>query len=243
MIVAIHQPHFLPWLGYLDRMRRADLFISLDHVQFERRGHQNRTHILLDGLPHWLTVPVLQHSRQERIVDKQIDNSSKDVLHSWGGKHFQTLQHAYRHAPFFENYAPSLRPILESRWERLVDLNQALLDFLRDALDIHTPLIRSSSLQVEGHRSDLILNLCLAVGADTLLAGMGGSVRYLDREAFADAGVRIVWQDFQHPEYPQCETDTFVPGLSAIDLLFNNGPKGVGILQGNATELRIPDFA
>ena len=83
MIVAIHQPNFLPWLGYLDRMIRADLFIVLDHVQFERRNYQNRTRILLDGHGHWLTVPVQQHSQLERIVVKQIDNPPADVERWW----------------------------------------------------------------------------------------------------------------------------------------------------------------
>src|SRR5436190_9888435 len=75
MLVAIHQPNYFPWLGYLDRMARADLFIVLDHVQFERRNYQNRAPILLEGVERWLTVPVAQLSQKERIVDKRVDNS------------------------------------------------------------------------------------------------------------------------------------------------------------------------
>lgn len=235
MIVAIHQPHFLPWLGYLDRMIHADLFIVLDHVQFERRNYQNRTRILNNGLEHWLTVPVLQRSQQERVIDKMIDNPLVSDQRAWGAKHYQTLRYAYRNADYFGMYGPELQKILCARWEYLVDLDQALLDFLRDTLMIHTPLVKSSELNVQSNRSDLILDLCRAVGADTYLAGMGGSRDYLDREAFAQSGVDIAWQNFKHPVYTQCETAHFVPGLSAIDLLFNHGPESRQIMTGKST--------
>ncbi|HET7776715.1 MAG TPA: WbqC family protein, partial [Azospira sp.] len=174
MLVAVHQPNFLPWLGYLDRMIRADLFILLDHVQFERRNYQNRTRIRLDGRDHWLTVPVQQHSRHERILDKRIDNPLPGE-HCWASDLGRTLRHAYRNSPHLERYAPPLRAILDSRPEFLLDLDMAMLDFLREAFAIRTPMIRSSQLEVGGAKSELILNLCRAVGADTYLAGMGGS--------------------------------------------------------------------
>jgi hypothetical protein len=237
MIVALHQPHFLPWLGYLDRMRKADLFIVLDHVQFERRNYQNRTRIKLDGNAHWLTVPVEQHSQQETILDKRLDNPPPAEARWWGANHCRTLRHAYRNAEFFEDYAPALCRILEARWERLVDLDQATLDFLRSAFGIRTPLVRSSELKVPGTKSELILNLCLATGADTYLAGLGGSRHYLDREAFAAAGVKIAWQDFEHPRYRQDGAGEFIPGLSAVDLLFSEGPRSRALLAsaGGAT--------
>jgi hypothetical protein len=74
MRVAIHQPHFLPWLGYPHRMAQVDLFVLLDHVQFERRNYQNRTMFRMNGETRWLTVPVVQRSQKERIIDKEIDN-------------------------------------------------------------------------------------------------------------------------------------------------------------------------
>ena len=237
MIVAIHQPHYLPWLGYLHRMAQVDLFILLDHVQFERRNRQNRSQIRLDGEARWLTVPVAQRSQKERIVDKLVDNQDP---RPWGTIHFSTLRHAYREAEHLPTYAPALRGILEARWERLVDLNRATLEFMRDAFEIRTPLACSSELGVEGAKADLILNLCRAVGADGLLAGFGASRQYLDPEAFARAGVRVQWHEFAHPEYPQCGAQPFIPGLAALDLLFNCGPASRGLLfkQPGARELR-----
>jgi hypothetical protein len=231
MVIAIHQPHFLPWLGYLHRMAHAELFILLDHVQFERRNYQNRTMIRIDDAVRWLTVPVLQRSQKERIVDKRIDNSSEGPRW-WGPNHYSTLRHAYRDAGFFSLYAPELKRLFDTRFSRLTDVNQAMLDFLREAFYIRTPLARSSELGVNGAKAELILNLCKAVGADTLLAGFGGSRRYLDLNEFAAAGVRVVWHDFKHPIYRQCGSAAFTPGLSALDLLFNCGPQSRAILLG-----------
>jgi hypothetical protein len=156
MIVATHQPHYLPWLGYLHRMAQVDLFIVLDHVQFERRNYQNRSRIRLDGEARWLTVPLMQRSQKERITEKLVDNGEP---RPWGATHFATLRHAYRQAEHYRTYAGALREILDARWERLAELNRATLDLLRDAFEIRTPLARSSELGVDGAKSDLILNL------------------------------------------------------------------------------------
>ncbi len=234
MIVAIHQPHFLPWLGYLHRMTKVDAFVLLDHVQFERRNYQNRTAIMVDGVARWLTVPVVQRSQKETILEKRIDNPRNGETRWWGPHSFRTLRFAYRRAHHVEHYAPWLQEVLERRWGRLVELNEVLLDFLREAFEIRTPLIRSSELAVDGHRANLILNICRRVGADTLLAGNGGSRGYLDVERFAAAGVRIVWHDFRHPVYAQCGHGSFVAGLSAIDMLFNCGAQSRRLLDNVA---------
>jgi hypothetical protein len=226
VLVAIHQPHYLPWLGYLHRMAQADLFIVLDHVQFERGNYQNRTPVRVNGAAHWLTVPVVQRSQKERIVDKTIDTSQ-----DWAATHFETLRRAYGAAAT----AP-LRSIYETPWQRLVELDAAMLDFLRAAFGIRTPLVNSTQLDVDGAKSELVLNLCKAVGADALLVGLGGSRAYLDRAAFARAGVELVLQEFHHPFYPQRGPAPFIAGLSAADLLFNCGPGSRSVLLDRSTE-------
>jgi hypothetical protein len=203
----------------------ADLFVLLDHVQFERRNYQNRTSIRLEGEARWLTVPVVQLSQKERIVEKRVDNPVEETARWWGPNSFATLRYAYRKAPHFEAYAPKLRQIFETRWDKLVDLNIATLEFAREALGISTPMVRSSALAVEGQRSELLLDICKKVGATAFLGGMGGSRGYLDKEAFAAAGMGVVWQDFRHPVHPQCGEAPFTPGLSVLDVLFNCGPQ------------------
>ena len=220
MLVAIHQPHYLPWLGYLHRMAQADLFVVLDHVQFERGNYQNRTRVRINGAAQWLTVPVQQNSQRERILDKRVENRL-----DWARAHFETLRRAYAGAGYFNAYAGDLRAVYSTRWERLVDLNDALLEILRDAFDIRTPLVKSSTLGVDGQKSELVLNICRAVGAKGLLVGLGGSREYLDRAAFAAAGIELRFQEFTHPRYAQRGPGDFIPGLSAADHLFNCGPQ------------------
>ena len=235
MLVAIHQPHYIPWLGYLHRMKKADLFVILDHVQFERRNFQNRTTILLEGEGKLLTVPVVQLSQKETIIDKAIDNS-EGGSRQWGPTHFKTLKYAYRKAPYFEQYAPRLQEILETRWEKLVDLDLAMLDFVREAFGITTPLVRSSTMKAEGARSELLLNLCREIGPNTtFLGGLGGSRGYLNLEAFAEAGIGVQWQQFKHPTYTQSSGTAFVPGLMSLDALFNCGPAAARELLDSAT--------
>jgi hypothetical protein len=235
MLVAIHQPHYIPWLGYLDRMVRSDLFIILDHVQFERRNYQNRTMIRLEGEEKWLTVPVVQLSQKECIVDKRIDNSESGTR-AWGPTHFKTLKYAYRKAPYFAHYENRLQEILETQWEKLVDLDLAMLGFLRESFQIATPVKRSSEMRAEGSKSELLLNLCKEIGpGTTFLGGIGGSRRYLDAEAFRQAGIGVQWQEFTHPVYEQCGDAPFTPGLMSLDFLFNCGPAAAEKLWERAT--------
>jgi hypothetical protein len=226
MLVAIHQPCFLPWLGYLDRMMRSDLFVVLDHVQFERRNYQNRTLIRNEGEAKWLTVPVVQVSQKETILEKRVDNPAETPRGGrwWGPSIFSTMKYAYRKSPHFARYAPKLEELLNTRWEKLVDLDLAMLGFLREELGITTKLARSSELAVTGAKSELLLNICLATGASAFFGGLGGSRTYLDQAAFDAAGMGVVWQEFSHPEYAQCGPEPFIKGLSAVDILFNCGP-------------------
>lgn len=232
MIVAAHQPNFIPWLGYFDKMRKADLFIVVDHVQMERQSFQNRVRIKTGEGARWITVPVVQESRSERIMDKRIDNSRTGRFR-WSRKMFLTLKYAYQSAPHFRDYEAALAAIFESRWERLSDLNGRLIGFCREALDIRTPLLASSTLSIAGAKSDMVLNMCREAGATAYLAGDGASRRYLDVDAFERAGIRVIWQEFEHPRYVQHPSSgVFIPNLSAFDLLFNCGPRSAEILRG-----------
>ena len=233
MLIAIHQPHFIPWLGYLHRMSQVEAFVLLDHVQYEKANYQNRTQIRVDGEARWLTVPLIQRSHDERIIDKEVDNRLAPKR-KWGRVHFETLRRAYAGAPYFKTWLEPLRNLFEARWERLADLDRAMLDFLREAFDIRTPVIRSSELGVDGAKAELVLNICRAVGADQLLIGFGGSRGYLDPEHFAAHGIEIRRHEFEHPVYPQRGDAPFIPGLAAIDLLLNCGPQSREILLKQA---------
>ncbi len=237
-VMAAHQPHLLPWLGYLHKVMAADVFVVVDHVQYERQNYQNRNRVLTRSGPQWIVAPVHQVSRAELIAEKRINNQ-KDGRTTWGQKAFRTLECAYGKAAFFDRYAPGLEEILTRPWTRLVDLDLALLRWHLEAFEIETPVVLSSSLRPEGAKSEMIVSMCKAVGAQSYLSGNGGSRRYLDLELFEREGLQVVWQQFEHPVYPQLGAPAgFVAGLAAIDLLFNCGPASPSLLRGGAQPLR-----
>jgi hypothetical protein len=229
MIVSIHQPHFFPWLGYLDRMRRCDLFVLLDHVQFERQNYQNRVRIKTRAGPRWLIAPVQQRSRAERIIDKRL--LAEPGPHGWSARAFRLLRDAYGGAPFFARWAGEVREVLESGATHLVDLDLASIELLRRAFDIRTPLVRSSMLGVQRKGAELVLEICRTVRADAFLGGVGASRRYIDPAVFRRAGVEVLWQDFTHPRYAQhpC-VPPFLEGVTALDVLFSCGPDARDVL-------------
>ena len=231
MIVAAHQPHYLPWLGYLDKLARCDLFVVMDDLQYEPQNFQNRQRLKLADGPHWFTVPLLRGTQGDRICDKRIDNTGIGGRHHWQHRTWRTLVTHYGRAPHFAHYAHALEDIYRWRWDSLLELDLAILDIARGWLGITTPIVRASSLEIGGHKTERIANICERLGAETYLSGRGGSTGYLDRELLARRGVTIAWQDFVHPVYPQRYAGLgFTSHLAFLDLLFNCGPDAPAVL-------------
>jgi hypothetical protein len=233
MIVAIDQPRFLPWLGYLDRIQKADFFVLLDQLPFERQNYQNRVQFKTTQGAQWLSVPVFQPSASSDrcLLDILVDDQNRGSQR-WGRKAVQALEESYGETRYFKLYAPALKEILEARWQRLVDLDRKLLEFLMGVFDIRKPVMRSSELRLVGQKTDVVLGACRTLGADALLCGMGGCRKSLDLNAFARAGIRVAAQRFQHPRYvQQPRPAAFIEGLSAVDMLFNCGPESADILK------------
>lgn len=231
MIVAAHQPHYLPWLGYLAKVAAADLFVVMDDLQYEAQNFQNRNRIKLNHGPHWLTVPLERGAQTERICDKRIDNRGRG-RHHWQHRAWQTLRVHYGAAPFWSRYAGALREVYARPWTTLVELDLHLLRLHLDWFAIRTPVVAASTLGLAGQKTDRIVSLCRAVGAGVYLSGTGGSRAYLDVAALARAGVRVAWQRFRHPTYVQrYPARGFVSHLAALDLLLNHGPEAAAILR------------
>lgn len=224
MIVAAHQPHYLPWLGYLDKLARADVFVVMDDLQFEAQNFQNRQRVKLNAGSHWLTVPLVRDAQTARICDRRIDNTGRGTRHHWQHRHWRTLVTHYGNAPAFARYAPALEDLFVRRWDYLLDLDLHMLELARTWFGIKKPIVRASSLGLSGHKTDRILAMCRAVGATTYLTGRGGSTGYLDTAQLARAGIEVAWQQFTHPVYPQRYTRLgFVSHLGFVDYLFNVG--------------------
>lgn len=229
MKVAAHQPHYLPWLGYLAKIAEADRFVVMDDLQFEAQNFQNRNRVKINHGQVWLTVPLERGPQSERICDKRIQNQASPKEH-WQRRTWETLRIHYGAAPYFGCYAPELADVYTRRWERLVDLNLHLLALHCKWLEIETPIVRASSLALEGQKTERILRMCRAVGADVYLSGRGASAGYLDVGLLERCGVAVEWQRFRHPVHPQ-RYGGFLSHLSALDLLFNCGPASARILR------------
>jgi hypothetical protein len=239
MIVAAHQPSYLPWLGYLDKMAKADLFVVMDDLQYEAQNFQNRQRVKLHSGAAWLTVPLLRGSQADRICDKRIDNTGNPKQH-WQRRTWLTIEMNYRRAPYFAKYADALREIYTRPWTSLVELDMALLELARGWLGISVPIVRSSSLGLSGQSTDRIIDLCKKVGARAYLSGSGGSTGYLDDERMGRSGIGVIWQHFDHPRHAQRFPERgFVSHLAFLDLLFNCGEQSRDVLFARTHPLRV----
>lgn len=220
LVLTAHQPAYLPWLGLLSKIASADLFCIFDVCPMEDSGFENRQKIKTQSGPLWLTVPV-RRSRGVPLKDVEIANDQP-----WQRKHWRSIEMAYQRAPYFETYAPSLKNLLCQRWHRLAWLNRTLLLYFMARFGIKTPVVQASDYDFQGTKSDLVLDMCLKLGATKYIFGAMGR-DYADVAAFERAGIEVEFQDFAHPTYPQLH-GAFVPNMGCLDLLFNVGGIGVG---------------
>ena len=224
MKVAIHQPQYLPWLGYLAKWAAADLFVFLDTVQYEKNGWQNRNRIRTADGAHWLTVPVHAH------LGTPIADVAVDTTQPWRARHVRAIEHAYERAPHLATYQAALRSLLDTEWARLAPLAAASAEWLARAAGITTPVQVASSLTAGGgDATGRLVAICKALGADTYLAG-GHGAKYLDAEQFRAAGITVLYQRYEHPVYAQ-QHGEFMPFLSAVDLLLTHGDESLPILR------------
>lgn len=222
MRIAIHQPHYFPWIGYFDKMAKSDGFVLLDEVQLEKGSPMVRNRVLDQaGEIKFLTI---SGDTKDFLNRKYSELPTKDVQ-QWTQRQINALQNYYRKAKYNKEMFPVMENFFKQEHETICQWVCASIVFVRELLDIKTPLIYQSDVNYDRQcrRSDLVYAICKALGADTYFSGRGASVEYLDREKFSENGVNIVFQDFTHPVYSQCGREAFVPGVSILDMLFNCG--------------------
>jgi hypothetical protein len=222
-VVAIHQPNFFPWLGYFDKLARADTFVLLDGVQFARRhggggNWVNRVRVLVAGVASWITAPVKRANIPlQSIAELEIADDMP-----WRAQLLRTLKVQYSRASHFAEAMDLITPLVQYPAGRLSEFNCHAIGVLAKALDVVPPaLVRQTELGVSGHSNDLLVDVVKAVKGATYLSGDGAD-GYLKAEVFEQAGIRLAFQHFQQPEYPQ-GTKAFVAGLSIIDVLMHCG--------------------
>jgi hypothetical protein len=226
-LVAIHQPTFLPWLGWWDKLVRADVLVLLDDVQFSKKGGtwMNRVRMLVGGEPRWVTLPVDRaYSGTRTVREMRIDESKP-----WRESILATIRSSYAHARFAEDVLPVVEEALAAPTDRVAELNERAIRVLADRLGVDaTKLVHQSELDVSGDGTQLLVDLCRAVGGDTYLSGDGAD-GYLEENAFPAAGLGLVFQEFRPPRYPQ-SVDGYVAGLSVVDALMSCGWDGTAEL-------------
>lgn len=221
--VCIHQPDFIPWLGFFHRLQRSDLYLALDDVQFIRRGWQNRDRIRSSKGVAWLTVPVKKKGRYlQRLIDVEIDYS-----HCWQKKHLGVLEMTYGRTPGYKQLSDKLAEILSQKQKFLVDLNLEIISLMNKELKVDIEVLRVSDLVGDRigipdslNPSERLAQLTELVGGKTYLTG-SGSRGYLKEDFFNSKGITVEWQEFKAPVSTEGDKVQERP-VSGLDWLFIN---------------------
>jgi hypothetical protein len=229
MIVSISQPAYIPWLGYFDRISKSDIHIVLDHVTMDTNSKTkftNRNKIRTPSGWSWLTVPLQAVTRSD---ERLISDLAISPGMNWPVKHWNSIQSNYYRSTYYSSYSNYFKSFYQKTWSHLAPMLLDSTRYLLQELGIQTPQLRSSELSPQSKKSDLILELCIKVGATTYLSGPFGR-DYLNIGAFEQARIEIKYHDYIHPTYKQC-FDGFEPFMSIVDLLFNHGERSLEILS------------
>jgi hypothetical protein len=224
-LISIQQPEFFPWLGYFDKIRQVDCVVFLDNVQFKKRYFENRNKVRTYQGWTYITAPVLSKGRYtQKINETEIDNSRP-----WQRDLVNTIQCNYRKTPYWRDLGDELCALVVKPCSRLVDFNLSVIFLMMRKLGLEREWKLASSLGTAHGGSDLILEICVKMETERYLSGRDGR-NYLDEKPFAEAGIQVLYQDFQHPGYSQLH-GAFESALSVIDLYFNHGPASLSMIE------------
>jgi hypothetical protein len=224
MKAVILQPSYIPWRGYFDQIRQADLFIFYDDVQYDKHGWRNRNRIKTRQGPLWLTIPV--HGRGAPVSGLPINQVEIDWTRDWSAKHWASLSQSYARAPYFKRYADQLEPFYHRKDSLLADFTIELTICLARELGIaHTRFLRSSELSASGSKTARLIDLLTKAGADEYLSGPSAR-DYIEDDLFRQAGISLGYFGYNYPEYPQLYPP-YDPQVSILDLLFMTGSEAL----------------
>ncbi|KKG15978.1 hypothetical protein EO98_04550 [Methanosarcina sp. 2.H.T.1A.6] len=219
MIVGIHQPNYLPYLGFFDKLRKSDVFVIYDDAQFTKGDFQHRNRIKIYHGWKWLTVPVEKKHipiNQIKIRDKVETEGT-----TWHEAHLKEIHDNYKKTPYYPNFEKDIRRIYEQEYDMLIDINIKLIEFLMKSFDIDTRIVYSSEFGFTSKSTEKLVDLVSEIGGDTYLSGPMGK-DYLDLQLFEKQDIEVIFQEFKHPAYQQ-QYNGFEPNMSAIDAMFNTG--------------------
>jgi len=214
--VAIHQPNYMPWIGFFQKMALADVFVILDTVQFSKDSYTQRTKIRTKEGWIWLTIPVERKYYFKPIKDIHLPQDEK-----WLKKHKKSIVSNYSKCKYFDD--EFVDEYYSGKFGKLQEFNEYGIFYLKDKFGIKTEIIRASELDIDENlkSTDLLVDIVKKIGGDVYISGLGGG-KYMDEWKFLMDNIKLEYFDFKPFEYPQ-RWDGFEPYMSAIDLLFNVG--------------------
>jgi len=216
-ILTAHQTAYLPYCGLIHKIALADTFCMFDCVQRSGEDWERRNRIKGPNGEFWLTVPLKSKGyRGKKLHELEIDNTQR-----WRDKHRKSIIGAYQKAKYFSEYMPFFNELYSMEFQYLCELNEYFLKWVLELLKINIEYCRASDLHFEGQKSDLVLDMCRQLDADMYIFGSQGA-NYADVRAFERAGIKLYFQEYIHPVYPQL-WGAYVPYMSVVDLLMNVG--------------------
>ncbi len=213
--VVIHQPDFMPYLGFFHRLLNSNLFVVLDNVQFLRRGWHHRDKLKTPQGDCWFTLGLVKSSQDTKINDILLSDDN------WKEKHLNLFKQNYKKAKYFNEIFPLIKELYSSEFEKMIDFNMASITMFMELFDIKIEMDYSSRYNIETKANNLLVDILKKVNATHYLSGVG-AMDYFDPIPYDRANIEVLWQDFTHPVYPQLHGE-FIPYLSSIDLFFNCG--------------------
>jgi hypothetical protein len=232
---TILQPTYLPWLGYFEMIDSTDVFVVFDHVQFEDKSWQKRNRIKGSNGIVTLTLPIKRQERNARICDTEISYNQTNPLE----KHFRSIMSEYKRAPFFHKYESVFQNVYSNQYNMLRDLNFALIQAILKILGLDRKIIFSSRLNLNDEhlgKTEKVVNLCRKIGITSLYDAQSAA-EFLDTSLFDKEGISVKFQGYIHPTYHQL-WGNFIPFLSVIDLLFNEGESSMEIIRRGSSCIR-----
>lgn len=225
MRAIIHQPYFLPYPGFFHKLNLGDVFVIMDDAQYDKR-FTNRNRIVKQNGWTWITVPINKDDKFSPNAQVRINNEL-----NWKELHWKKISQTYANSKYFHLYHDYFEKVYLKNWDYLFDLDFETVKQVIQWLGIKIEIIRESELKIPTSSTQRLVDVCKKIGADTYVSGVGGR-QYMDESIFEKNNLKLIYQDYKHPKYPQKWTDEFVPDLSIVDLLANVGPDSMKVISG-----------
>ncbi|TQV80216.1 WbqC family protein [Aliikangiella coralliicola] len=225
MLISIIQPCFIPWLGYFEQMAVADLFVYMDDVKYSRQNWRNNNRLLCQSVPKNISIPV-QKTNKYSLINQVLISNNRD----WRKEFLNKVMNWYRRAPYFEEIFDLISNVVLENHDKLVCLNYKLNSAIALYLGIKTPIKLTSMVpRSSNDKVTRIIEIVKYFNADVLYDGKSAA-NFIDKKVFIDSGITVIFQDYKHTPYRQNFSESFVPYMSVLDLLMNEGPSSLDII-------------